>query len=119
MSKQTALAPKSKKWLEGRGFTVEKVEWWNSWAHKRQDLLGVGDFLALNGKELLLVQVTDHTHSDSHKKKALASVKLSLWISAGGHFVLHLWKKKNNRWHVSEHSYREIYLGTRKKYQLP
>lgn len=113
------LNPYTKKYLEKQGFTVEKTENYNYFTKRRSDLLGVGDFLALNGEDLLLVQVTDHTSGDKHKKKIEKSDKLKLWISAGGSFVMHLWKKRNNRWLIAEHTYEDIIKRNRKTYNLP
>jgi hypothetical protein len=102
MKKPTALTPKSKKLLEERGYIVERVEYWNHFVNRRIDFLGVADLVALNGQEILLVQVTSSANASSHRKKILQSEKLKLWLKAGGKMAMHLWKKKNNRWQVKE-----------------
>jgi hypothetical protein len=99
---KTSLSVLSKKYLEKKGYTVEKTEHFNFFAKKRFDLLGVGDLIALNGKENLLVQTTSRDHLSERRKKANESEKLKLWLSAGGSFILHGWDKYKNRWRVKE-----------------
>jgi len=99
---KTSLSTLSKKYLEEKGYTVEKTEHFNFFAKKRFDLLGVGDLIALNGKEILLVQVTSRNNLSTRSVKASESEKLKLWLSAGGLFVLHGWDKYKNRWRIKE-----------------
>ena len=97
----TSLTMLSRKKLVKEGYdVVEKVEHFNSYTRRMNDLLGVGDLLALNGKELLLIQVTSRGHLSTRRKKALASDKLPLWLSAGGKFRLEGWQKYGYRWRV-------------------
>ena len=102
MKSKTSLSVLSKKYLEGKGYVVEKVEHFNFFAKIRMDLLGVGDLLALDGKELLLVQVTSRAHLAERAEKAKNCEKLKLWLSAGGKFILHGWDKVKNRWRLEE-----------------
>ena len=96
----TSLTVLSKKYLEKQGYTVERVEHFNFYTKHRVDLLGVADLLALNGKELLLIQVTSRGHLSTRRKKAAASDKLKLWLSAGGLIQFHGWDKEGYRWRV-------------------
>ena len=96
----TSLTVLSKRLLEKEGYIVERVEYWNSYTMHRVDLLGVADLLALNGKELLLVQTTSRSNLSSHRKKCQASEKLKLWLSAGGRLIIHVWDKPTSRWRV-------------------
>jgi hypothetical protein len=95
-----SLTPLSKHLLEKEGYTVERVEHFNWFTKRRIDLLGVADLIALNGKELLLVQVTSRHNLSSRRTKALASDKLKLWLKAGGTIIFHGWDKYKNRWRV-------------------
>lgn len=98
----TSLTVLSSNYLRKQGYTVEKVEYFNYYAKVRIDLLGVGDLLALNGKDLLLVQVTSRSNLSARRKKSLKSDKLKLWLSAGGSFILHGWDKPEHRWRLKE-----------------
>ncbi len=102
---KTALYPKTKKDLESKGFVVEKCEYWNPFAHRRIDFLGVADAIALNGESLVLIQLTDSTSASKHEKKILESDKLALWLRAGGKFQMYLWRKVKNRWQAKIREY--------------
>lgn len=102
----TSLTVLSKKYLEKLGYTVERVEHFNFYSKRRIDLLGVGDLLALNGKELLLVQVTSRENISHRRTKIRDSRKLKLWISAGGKMVIHGWDKPQHRWRLKEEYYK-------------
>lgn len=99
-----SLSVLSKEYLEKKGYTVEKVEHYNTFSHRRIDLLGVGDLLALNGKEILLVQVTSRANLSARQKKGRESEKLALWVMAGAKFILHGWDKHEGRWRLEERS---------------
>ena len=94
------LTPLSRKYLEKLGYYVEKVEYFEFYTKRMHDLLGVADLLALNGKEILLVQVTNRDHLAERRKKCLESDKLKLWLSAGGKLVLHGWDKPKFRYRL-------------------
>jgi len=96
----TSLSVLSKKYLEEKGYVVEKTEHFNFYARKRFDLLGVGDLIALNGKEILLIQVTSKANLSARLEKAKKSQKLKLWMLAGGKFILMGWYKNANKWRV-------------------
>ena len=96
----TSLTVLSKRLLEKEGYTVERVEYWNSFTHHRVDLLGIADLLALNGKDLLLVQVTSRDNLSARRHKASESDKLKLWLAAGGKIIFHGWDKPEYRWRI-------------------
>jgi len=95
-----SLTALSKRYLERAGYTVERVEYFNYFTKRRIDLLGVADLLALNGKELLLVQVTSRGNLSSRRRKCLDSDKLKLWLQAGGSIIFHGWDKPASRWRI-------------------
>ena len=103
----TSLTVLSSRHLERAGYTVERVEHYNWYTKRRVDLLGVGDLLALNGKELLMVQVTSRSNLSHRQRKAEKSDKLKLWISAGGKLVFHGWDKPKFRWRLKEIQYEQ------------
>lgn len=90
----------SKHYLEKLGYVVERVEYFNFYTKHRVDLLGVADLLALNGNEILLVQVTSRDNLSHRYKKSVASDKLKLWLKAGGKIVFHGWDKPSSRWRI-------------------
>ena len=92
----------SKHYLEKKGYVVERVEYFNFYTKHRVDLLGVADLLALNGKELLLVQVTSRHNLSARRTKSSKSDKLKLWLSAGGKIIFHGWDKPKFRWRLEE-----------------
>lgn len=96
----TSLTMLSRHYLEKQGYVVERVEYFNFYTKHRVDLLGIADLLALNGKELLLVQVTSRDHLSTRRIKAETSDKLKLWLQAGGKFSLHGWDKPKYRWRI-------------------
>lgn len=96
----TSLTMLSKHYLEKQGYVVERVEYFNFYTKHRVDLLGVADLLALNGKELLLVQVTSRHNLATREKKAAKSDKLKLWLQAGGKIAFHGWDKPEFRWRL-------------------
>ena len=100
MAKAVQLNPRAKKQLEKLGYTVEKVEYWNSFAFRRIDFLGVGDLIALKEGEALIVQVTSRANISSRRNKALASDKLKLWLTVAGcdFIIMGFDKKENGRW---------------------
>jgi len=99
---KTNLTALSRKYLEKKGYYVEKVEHFEFYTKRMHDMLDVGDLLALNGKELLLVQVTSRGHLASRRTKSTESEKLKLWLQAGGKFLLHGWDKPLYRWRLKE-----------------
>ena len=86
---------------------MERVEHFNFFTKRKIDLLGVGDLLALNGKEMLFVQVTSRANVSTRRHKADESDKLKLWLKAGGKFLILGLDKiaDNNRWRIAEFAY--------------
>ena len=85
------------------GFTVEKVEHYNAWSHRYNDLFGVFDLLAIRENEGIIgVQVTTRDHLANRITKILDSHAAELWTRVGGRIVAHGWFKKGNRWRLKE-----------------
>lgn len=85
--------------LREAGYHVEIVERWNSFARKRQDLLGFADLLALREGQILAVQVTASGVS-ARLEKIRNEPRARLWLAAGGSLEVHGWRpvgKKGER----------------------
>lgn len=100
-----SLDVRSKDHLVKQGYTVEKTEHYNYFTKRRSDLLGVADLIALDGKDIILVQVTSRSNLSARRRKAERQPKLRLWLEAGGKFTLHGWDKPKHRWRLKEIKY--------------
>lgn len=102
--------PRTMRRLEGRGYTCQVVESWNSFARVRQDLFGILDILAVGQGRTLGVQVTSRTNVSSRVRKILDSPVLPELLAAGWTVEVWGWEKVKNRWvlgrvvDVGEHS---------------
>jgi hypothetical protein len=104
---------RSKRWLEEKGWHVEIVEKWNSWAHIRQDAYGLHDLLAIrhdnkgvwgiNACEddgAVQAHVTKYLNGYFDDKKLVAhrpNAHLPVWLSAGNRFSIFGWGKRGAR----------------------
>jgi len=90
---------KSLEYLREHGYLAQKVEYWNNFAHKRLDLYGCIDIVAIKDGEqgVLGVQATNKGEVDSHIDKCTSDcgVALKTWLSCGNQFEIHAWKGKN------------------------
>ena len=77
--------------LRGAGWTVERVEHWNPYAHVTLDLFGFADLLALAAGRILAVQVTTADHGANRRAKILAEHRARAWVQAGGSVELRTW----------------------------
>lgn len=91
----------SLKHLRGQGFLAEKVERWNAFGRRRQDLFGFGDIIAIRqGTPHLLVQTTAASNLSARLKKARTLPvrdALEVWIASGGLVAVHGWRKSGPR----------------------
>ena len=97
-SKKTSPLQRSKKLLEGEGYTVAIVERWNPWARVRQDLFGIIDLLAIKPGHTVGVQVTTLSHRQPHIDKIHASPHFSTLKQAGWRIELHSWRELKDGW---------------------
>jgi hypothetical protein len=95
-----SLSVKSGEYLKGFSYFVAKTETFNMFSGTRKDLFSIGDLLAINGKEILLVQVTSRGNISARKKKAEGNILLQVWLLSGGVFEIHGWDKYNDRWRL-------------------
>ena len=99
-----ALTPtqRSTQLLRSEGWLVARVEYWNSFAKKRVDLLGFGDLLAVHPRDRLIaiVQVTTRSNVAARRRKILSLEAHRLWCAAGGVIEIHGWapNKRLPKW---------------------
>ena len=85
---------KSLRLLRARGGLVEKVEHWNSFARRRQDLFGFGDLLHVTGDVVTIVQTTSLSNISARLKKIRESQAAVLWLKSPHRCIeVHGWKK--------------------------
>lgn len=73
---------------------VEVVEHWNAFAHRREDLFGLFDILAVKGRETIAVQTTSYSHVSEHVDKMTEHENLGAIRDAGWTILVHGWKQK-------------------------
>ena len=83
--------------LRAAGFWVDTVEHWNSFAKVRRDLWGVGDLLAFDARQTLLVQCTTAENLAAREKKVRKWAGLADWLVGGRRFLLHGWALRGER----------------------
>ena len=85
---------RSRKQLEGIGYHVEKVEYFNAFSHRMKDLWGFIDLLAIKKGEVLAVQTTGGIgHKNPHLEKIRSSELFPIVKSSGIKCELHTWRK--------------------------
>jgi hypothetical protein len=90
----------SLKKLREEGYTVQVVEYWNSFARIRIDLFGFIDIIALKGKEVLAVQTTSASNMSARCKKIADHENLGSVREAGWTIHVHGWHQDDKRkWH--------------------
>lgn len=101
---------RSKAWLEEKGWHVWVTEHWNQWAHIRQDMFGLIDFVAIRhdspgvwGINSCGEDVQAHIRkyidgwTDVKKGKVYGpNTHLPVWLAAGNKFSIFGWSKKNS-----------------------
>lgn len=89
--------------LREEGWTVEKTERWNPFAHVRQDLFGIADAMAVKAYQSpLFIQAThDRTGKGEgekfHREKLEANPRFQVVKLAGIRVEIHAWKKVGER----------------------
>lgn len=83
--------------LKKQGATAAIVEKWNQWAKIRQDLFGFADLLAIQGPNLIAIQVTSGANHAARKTKILAEPRALAWLKTGNLIELHSWSKMGAR----------------------
>lgn len=99
---------RSLKLLRDAGFTVQKVERWQSFFGRntggghaalgrgglRIDLFGCIDLIAIHPEHGICgIQCGAKSGHSGHRKKILSEPRARMWIASGGRLVLHSWGK--------------------------
>lgn len=86
--------------LEKNGYRTARVEFYNTFSHRKNDLFGFADILAFlpNTPGTVLSQVTSQGHASDRRKKILSNPIARQWLEAGNIIRIDLWSKKKNRW---------------------
>lgn len=93
---------RSLNYLRKHGVLAAKVEHHNSFSHKRHDLFGFADLIAVSANRIALIQVTTASNMAARRKKIKAEPRAKQWLDASPCTVieLHGWQKKGKHWHV-------------------
>ena len=75
---------RSMSWWREAGYLVAKTETWNPHAHKRQDLFGFADMLAIGHDQIIAVQVCGAGTIPAHQEKMADNRADWLWMDCGG-----------------------------------
>ncbi len=95
---------RSLKYLRAAGYTADVVERANKWI--KRDYIGIGDIIAFDDEEVVLVQTTTMDHLANREAKAQGIDDLPRWCSCPTRrFELHGWALKGK-------------AGTRKTWQV-
>ena len=92
----TPTTKKSLEKLRKEGYTCAITETWNAFAHKRQDLFGFIDILAIKPGEILGVQTTSKTNISAHIDKIIKHKNFIAVKESGIKIILHGWHKGKN-----------------------
>ena len=94
----TLSLSRSKKLLESQGFKVGIVEYWHAYAHKRMDLYGLADLVALRGDRAGTTYIQCCGEDiQSHVEKMLANTVMPDLLKAGNPCFLWAWRKRGGR----------------------
>src|SRR6516225_4584557 len=84
------------------GYLAAVVESWIPRIHRRRDLFGFADVLAVHPvrREVMLVQVTTARHLADRLAKVWAAPELPGLLAGGCKVQLHGWTRQGKRWRV-------------------
>lgn len=106
--------------LRAEGWTPAVVERHNTFSHKKNDLFGCIDIVAMKpGHPILGVQATSDSNHAARREKASKEPRLITWLATGSLFEVWSWKKrpayrkdgsraKRDQWAVRRESVRGI-----------
>lgn len=90
-------------YLWSQGFNlVQKVETWNHFARKRNDLFGCWDVLAIKDGETVAIQVTSRGNMSSRAKKIAESESTPHLRKANWKLIIHGWDKHEGKYRLKE-----------------
>lgn len=80
-------------YLRDHGWYCQVVERYCSFTHRRKDLFGIIDIVAVKDGQILGVQSTGPNGRSDHRIKMLAAEGSLRWLLAGGELWLMSWRK--------------------------
>jgi hypothetical protein len=80
--------------MRGKGFECHIVERWNPFAKVRQDMFGFIDIVAVcPHRGIIGIQTTSFANTNARIEKIKAEPRSQKWLNAGGHIIVHGWRK--------------------------
>lgn len=80
--------------LRAMGYDCWVVEYWNGFTHRRVDMFGAWDIIALRDGEVLFVQTTSDSNVSARVRKIADNEHTASARKAGVRLEIHGWKKK-------------------------
>lgn len=90
--------------MRARGYMVAVTEHWNQFSHRRVDLFGFADILAVAKEDIRAVQTTTKAHMETRLAKIRSLRAATLWLEGGGIIEVHGWRKLKDGWRASVHA---------------
>lgn len=101
--KPVDLGPQQRAWFERNGWTYARQEY-RDYIGKKHDLWSFGDWLAVRGEEVVIVQTCIHADASKRENKARMAPELAVWLaSENRRFEVHGWRQlggRGSRWEV-------------------
>lgn len=98
---------RSKQYLTQEGYTVDIVEHFDTFSHKRKDLFYMFDLVGIKAGTtgVLGIQTTTGSNASARLHKVMDNPITKLWLSTGNSIEIHGWRKlakrkENKLWHV-------------------
>lgn len=90
-----------------RGWPVQVVERWNSFAKRRIDLFGVIDLVAITPTGILGIQACAGSSHSARLAKVVAEPRTTQWLAAGARLAVWSWAKRGAKGKRKQWSLRE------------
>jgi len=91
---------RSLKYLRDQGYKCWVVEHWNAFTHRRQDLFGCLDILAVGNGETIGIQTTSRGNVSSRVKKIQENEYFPELVRSGWKIHCHGWGKLKAGWTI-------------------
>jgi hypothetical protein len=88
--------------MRAQGYTCAKVEHWNAFVGRRQDLFGFIDIVCLGNGETIAIQACAAGDISTRAKKIADHENVDAVRKAGWKILVQGWRKKGNRWVMRE-----------------
>lgn len=98
----TSPTQRSLEYLRDHYPLVQKVEVWNHYAKRRQDLFGIIDIVAVDDHNIIGVQATSASNVAHRVQKITDSLALPILRKADIRVLVHGWGKRKGKWTLRE-----------------